>query len=51
MNIGWVEKTVLGVRLYESRIGRFFRDVASARSRDSVVQVHGTGQGMCQPSS
>lgn len=37
MIVGWATKTSAGVTLYASQRGRFFRDVASARSRESVV--------------
>lgn len=38
MIVGWAEKTAGGVRIWESKSGRFFRDPASARSRDTVVR-------------
>ena len=37
MNVGWLVPTPQGFRIYESRTGRFFRDVASARCRQQVV--------------
>lgn len=37
MNVGWIEKTVAGIRLFESKRGRYFRDPASARARETVV--------------
>lgn len=37
MNVGWFVQTPFGFKVYESQIGRFFRDVASSRSRESVV--------------
>lgn len=42
MIVGWVTITDCGVRLWQSQRGRFFRDVASARSRDNVLyKKHG----------
>jgi hypothetical protein len=36
-NIGWVERTALGFRLFESRRGRYFRDPVRARARETVL--------------
>ncbi len=38
MIVGWITKTATGVRLWESQRGRYFRDVAYARSRESVLR-------------
>lgn len=38
MIVGWTEPTAGGVRIYRSQMGRFFRDVANARSRETVIR-------------
>lgn len=38
MIVGWVEKTAAGIRLFESKRGRYFRDPVIARARETVVR-------------
>ena len=38
MIIGWVATTATGLRVYESKTGRFFRDVVNARCREVVLR-------------
>ena len=37
LNVGWVEKTAGGFRIFESQRGRYFRDRVRARARETVV--------------
>lgn len=37
MIVGWVSATRLGLRIYPSQRGRYFRDLVWARSRERVV--------------
>lgn len=37
MIVGWVTVTARGVRLWPSQRGRYFRDPASAKARETVV--------------
>jgi hypothetical protein len=37
LNVGWVEKTAGGFRIFESQRGRYFRDPVRARARETVT--------------
>lgn len=37
MIVGWSVPTQTGIRLYESKRGRYFRDVASSRCRERLI--------------
>jgi hypothetical protein len=38
--VGWTTVTAMGVRLFASRQGRFFRDVVHAGARETIVYRH-----------
>jgi hypothetical protein len=38
MIVGWAEKTAGGVRIFQSKRGRFFHDPVTARARETVIR-------------
>lgn len=37
-NVGWVQTTPTGVRIWQSQRGRYFRDPVHARARETVIR-------------